>query len=172
MFLVRTARLDDAEDLKRLAALLNTTNLPNQVDEIQDILKQSCDSFSGLIHDVTKRLYLFVLEDLSFGRVIGSSQIIAQHGTWQLPHIYFQIESLCCRSESLKIEQEQKILRLGFNSEGMTELGGVILDPEYRCVPQRLGKALSLVRFAFIYKNQPLFKERLLAELLPPFDEE
>jgi len=160
--LIRKARMSDAGALHRLAVLLNSTNLPNELSGIEEILMHSCSGFEGL--------YLFVLEDTTTRKVIGSSQIIARHGTAELPHIFFQIENLKCHSESLKETVEHKLLRLGFDFEGYTEVGGLILDPEYRHVPQKLGRVLSLVRFWFIQKHPENFQKRLLAELLPPFD--
>lgn len=168
--MIRPARLSDTEALQRLAVLLNSTNLPDEPDGIEEILDHSCQSFAGKIKDPFERLYVFVLEDTLAKKVIGSSQIIAQHGTLELPHVYFQVENLTCHSKTLAQTFEQKILKLGFNSEGLTELGGLVLDPEYRHVPQKLGRALSLVRFWFIQQNKALFKENLLAEMLPPFD--
>jgi arginine N-succinyltransferase len=144
--------------------------LPNEPEGIGEILAHSCDSFEGKIKNPFERLYIFVLEDTRCQTVIGSSQVIAQHGTPDLPHVYFQVENLTCHSKTLGQTFEQKILKLGFNSEGLTELGGLVLDPAYRHVPQKLGRALSLVRFWFIQQNRTLFKEKLLAEMLPPFD--
>lgn len=168
--MIRRAQMGDIGGLHRLAVLLNSTNLPDEPSGIEEILLHSCLSFDQKIQNPLERLYLFVLEDRDTHQVIGSSQIIARHGTWELPHIYFQIENLKCHSETLNQTLEHKVLKLGFNSEGMTEIGGLILDPNYRHVPQRLGRALSLVRFWFIQQNKALFKEKLLAELLPPFD--
>ncbi len=168
--MIRQARLEDVKSLQRLAVLLNSTNLPDEPAGIEEILRQSCDSFGGKIQNPFERLYVFVLEDNQTKQVIGSSQIIAQHGTPDLPHIFFQIENLTCHSETLQQTFDQKILTLGFNSEGVTEVGGLVLDPAYRHVPQKLGRALSLVRFWFIQHNKKLFRETLLAELLPPFD--
>lgn len=168
--MIRPAKLSDTQGLQRLAVLLNSTNLPDEPEEIEEILTHSCDSFEGKIKNPFERLYVFVLEETKSQKVIGSSQIIAQHGTLDLPHVYFQIENLTCHSKTLGQTFEQKILKLGFNSEGLTEVGGLVLDPAYRHIPQKLGRALSLVRFRFIQQNKSLFKETLLAEMLPPFD--
>ena len=170
--MIRPARMNDASALHRLAVLLNSTNLPDEPGGIEEILLHSCQSFDAKIQNPLERLYLFILEDAAKQKVIGSSQIIAQHGNLELPHIYFQIEPIHCRSESLNQTLEHQILRLGFDSEGMTEIGGLILDPEYRHIPCKLGRALSLVRLWFIQQNRAHFKDRLLAELLPPFDEQ
>lgn len=170
--MIRNASLNDVQALHSLAKLLNSTNLPDAPLGIEEILLQSCDSFSGKIKNHWDRLYVFVLEDTQNKKVIGSSQIIARHGTQEHPHIYFQVEHVLYQSETLKEQFEHQILRLGFNTEGMTEVGGLILDPAYRLYPQKLGRALSLVRFRFIEQHQHLFMKHLLAELLPPFDSE
>ncbi len=160
--------MGDEEGLLRLARMLNTTNLPNEGQGIAEILRHSCASFEGKIENPEDRLYLFVLEDKSVGGIVGSSQIIARHGSSSLPHIYFQIETLRQHSESICETREHQILRLGFDTEGYTELGGLVLDPEYRHIPGKLGRWLSLVRLAFISEHRELFMPRLLAELLPP----
>ena len=41
-------------------------------------------------------------------------------------------------------------LRLRSTEDGPTEIGGLILDPAYRRHPEKCGKALSIVRFAYI----------------------
>src|SRR3546814_4797926 len=41
-------------------------------------------------------------------------------------------------------------------------------SPAYRGAPGRLGKQLSFVRFLFIGRHPTWFRDRVLAELLPP----
>ena len=38
-----------------------------------------------------QREYLFVLEEARTGAVIGTSMVIAQHGTYDAPHIYYEV---------------------------------------------------------------------------------
>jgi arginine N-succinyltransferase len=63
---------------------------------------------------------------------------------------------------------KHQVLRLGFNYDGPTEVGGLIVDPEFRKTSFGLGRQLSYVRFLFIKMHRALFRDRLLAELLPP----
>ena len=53
-----------------------------------------------------------------------------------------------------------------------TELGGLIVDRDYRRRPEKVGKTISLVRFMFIAANRGLFKEDLHCELAPPLTAE
>ena len=61
-------------------------------------------------------------------------------------------------------------LRLRSTVDGPTEVGGLILDPGYRAIRRKCGKALSIVRFAFISAHPERFERQLVAEMLSPFD--
>jgi arginine N-succinyltransferase len=166
---VRNAGLRDLPGVSRLAQMLNTMNLPNEIGALQEVIEKSEKSFQGEITNPFEREYVFVVEDLMSGLVIGSSQIISQHGTKEYPHIFYDVAEVEHYSKTVDKLFKHQVLRLGFNYDGPTEVGGLILDPEYRNSPERLGKQLSFIRFMFIGMYRSLFKERLLAELLPPF---
>ncbi len=166
---IRNAALRDLPGVGRLAQMLNTMNLPNETKALQAVLEKSEKSFKGEIGNPFEREYLFVLEDLISGLVIGTSQIISQHGTKDSPHIFYDVDEVEHYSKTVDKLFKHQVLRLGFNYDGPTEVGGLILDPEYRNSPEKLGKQLSFIRFMFIGMYRSLFKDRLLAELLPPF---
>jgi arginine N-succinyltransferase len=94
--------------------------------------------------------------------------IMAQHGTREAPHLYFEVIEDQRYSSTLDKHFRHLILRLGRDFDGPTEIGGLILDPALRGGPGRLGKQLSYVRFLFIAVHRRNFRKRLLAELLPP----
>src|SRR6478672_3094546 len=117
-----------------------------------------------------EREYLFVLEDLAQKRIIGTSMIYAQHGTKRAPHIFFRVENDERYSVTLDKYFVHQTLRIGYNYNGPTEIGGLILLPEYRRSTEALGKALSYVRFLFIRMHRELFRDHVLSELLPPLE--
>jgi arginine N-succinyltransferase len=55
--------------------------------------------------------------------------IIAQHGTYEAPHIYFQVTESEHYSASLDKHFRHKVLSIGYNYEGPTEIGGLVVDP-------------------------------------------
>jgi arginine N-succinyltransferase len=167
-FVLRDARPSDLPAVMRLAAILNTVNLPHDEDTLRELLDVSSRSFNQRIRKPLDREYLFVMEDIDTGTIIGTSQIIAQHGTREAPHIYFDVLEEERYSESIDRHFRHRVLRLGFNHEGPTEIGGLVLDPAHRRVPGKLGKQLSYVRFLFMAARRGHFRNRLLAELLPP----
>jgi arginine N-succinyltransferase len=168
MLLLRDVAKSDLAGLKRLAAVLNSVNLPNNEEVLEGLIDQSVKSFSGRITDPFEREYLFVLEDLRNDAIIGTSMIIAQHGTREAPHIYFQVTEAEHYSASLDKHFRHKVLSIGYNYDGPTEVGGLVVDPPYRSGPDKPGKQLSYVRFLFMAMHRPDFRERVLAELLPP----
>jgi arginine N-succinyltransferase len=167
--LIRQANTNDLEGVLRLAAIFNTVNLPNNEAVLADMLKCSEDSFSGQITKAANREYIFVMEDLEQEQIIGTSMAIAQHGHRDAPHIFFDVRPVQRYSETVDKLFKHKVLQLGFSYDGPTEIGGLVLDPKYRGKPGKLGKQLSFIRFLFMAMHRNIFKDRLLAELLPPF---
>ncbi len=168
MLVLRDVQKTDLPGLKRLAAVLNTVNLPNNEETLEAIIDKSVKSFSGKVKNPLEREYLFVLEDVRNSLLIGTSMIIAQHGTYEAPHIYYEVSEREAYSASLERHFRHKVLSIGYNYEGPTEIGGLVVDPPYRATPDKPGKQLSFVRFLFIAMHKRLFRPRVLAELLPP----
>ncbi len=169
MFRIRQSYRDDVEQVLAVAEHLDTVNLPADRGHIEKILDRSEKSFAGEV-PVTDREFLFVLENLAKKQIIGTSMIYAQHGTKRAPHIFFRVEQDERYSVTLDRHFIHQTLRIGYNYSGPTEIGGLILLPEYRRNPDGLGKALSYVRFLFIRMHRPLFRSQVLSELLPPLE--
>ena len=96
--------------------------------------------------------------------------IYAQHGTKRAPHIFFRVEADERYSVTLDKHMAHQTLRIGYNYSGPTEIGGLILLPEYRRNTDGLGKALSYVRFLFMRMHREMFRNQVLSELLPPLE--
>ncbi len=170
MFFLREVFPSDLAGLHAVAAHLNSVNLPDDAAVLEKLCDHSRRSFAGSI-DASKRQYMFVLVDRSEGeRIIGTSMIHAQHGTRRAPHIFFDVLSDERYSETLDKHVVHQILRIGYNYQGPTEIGGLVLLPEYRRHPQALGRWLSYVRFLFIALHRDCFRDEVLSELMPPLE--
>ena len=167
MMLLRDAQRSDLPGLKRLAAVLDTVNLPNQEGALERIIDTSIRSFSGKIRDPSAREYLFVLEEPRTGRLAGTSMILAQHGTREAPHVFLEVGQREHYSASIDRHVRHTILSIAYNYEGPTEIGGLVVDPALRG-QGKPGKQLSFVRFLFIAMHRKWFRDTVLAELLPP----
>ncbi len=169
MFLLREVFPDDLDGLHAVAAHLNTVNLPNDRSVLEKLIDHSRKSFAGQV-DVFKRQYMFALFDDK--RLIGTSMIHAQHGTRRAPHIFFDVMEDERYSETLDRHFVHQILRIGYNYNGPTEIGGLILLPEYRRHDQALGRWLSYVRFLYMALHRQWFRDEVLSELLPPLEKD
>ncbi|HTM21783.1 MAG TPA: arginine N-succinyltransferase [Kofleriaceae bacterium] len=169
--MIRQSFRADADQILAVARHLDTVNLPADAGRIARILELSEQSFAGTV-PVSEREYLFVLEDLDERRVIGTSMIHAQHGTRRAPHVYFAVGKDERYSESLDRYFVHRCLGIGYDYDGPTEIGGLILLPEYRGHTGGLGRLLSYTRFLFIAMHRTLFRDRVLSELLPPLEED
>lgn len=170
MFLLREVIPSDLEQLRELARRLNTLNLPNDSARLQKLIDVSRGSFGGVYREAKFRDYLFVMEDLEEDRLIGSCLIIAQHGTYERPAVYFNVHEEQKYSTTLDKHFLHQVLQLSFHYDGPTEIGGLILHPDYRGHPLKLGKLLSFVRFLYLGMHRDLFRDRIVAELLPPLN--
>lgn len=171
MFIIRNVETKDLDDLYNLSKLQNFINLPNDKDLLKEIIKESLSSFKTPSKDLYKNTYMFVIEDRDKKKVIGSSLIHAQHGTPESPHFYLKEDIEKRYSKTIKKEFVHKTLKLGFDINGPTEIGGLVMDPSYRGHKEKLGKQISFVRFFFMALNDKDFKETIHSELLPPFDQ-
>lgn len=164
MFLLREVHPQDLDALEELAGYLNTLNLPADREVLQKLIAHSRASFGGEL-PYAQREYVFGLID--DGELVGTCMIIGQHGTFERPAVYFNVLKEQKYSETLRKYFVHQVLQLSFNYDGATEIGGLILNPEYQGHPKKLGKLLSYVRFLFIGMNRDLFRDHIVAELLP-----
>jgi arginine N-succinyltransferase len=121
------------------------------------------------LEDRRRGAYLFVLEDTDAGRVIGTSSIIAKIGHPDVPYYWLAVTTEERRSADLDRRFVHTKLQLKSTTDGPTEIGGLILDPRYRGHSQECGKALSIVRFAYMAIHPEHFESSVVAEMLSPF---
>jgi arginine N-succinyltransferase len=168
VLLLRDVRRTDLARLKALARVLNSVNLPADDRALAGIVDRSVRSFAGRIADPLRRSYVFVLEDPRRGRVLGTSMVIAQHGTRQSPCTFLDVTERESYSSTLDRHFRHQVLSIGFHFDGPTEIGGLVVDPRSRGGPDLPGKQLSLVRFLYMAIFPDRFRETVLAELMPP----
>jgi arginine N-succinyltransferase len=177
MFVVREVRRDDLDAVTELAGFLekagysDSINLPNDRKILEKQIDISVRSFTDASLPKSEAVYMFVLEDIHQKLVLGTSLILGKHGTVDEPHTYLSVIQKKHVDKELKIEKAHTLLRFEYDTDGPSEIGGLILHPDYRGLPLSLGKHLSYARFMYIALNPDRFEKNIVAELLPVFNE-
>lgn len=170
MILLREVHEDDVDALEKLAQIPGFINLPNDKEALRELVHRSQSSFSDKISDKMEAKYVFVAEDLESQRVVATSMIAAQHGTPDSPHFYFEVSSEEKFSETINTGFIHGTLKLKFDTNGPSEIGGLVVDPQNRNSESHVGRQISFVRFLFLGMHRSKFKKKILAELLPPLN--
>ena len=173
MFLFRDVAPADLDDLEKTAAHLDSVNLPDDRAALAAIIERSRASFAGTL-PVADRCFVFVAVEAGTGgrdgEVVGTSMIFAQHGSRRAPHVFFDVLEEERYSETLDRHFAHRVLRIGYNYKGLTEVGGLVLRPELRRHPEQLGRQLAFVRFLYMARHRGLFRDEVLSELMPPLE--
>jgi arginine N-succinyltransferase len=167
---IRAAVTSDLDQLFGLARFLNTVNLPDDRAAIARILELSERSFRAEIADPREREFVFLLCDREQQRAIGTSMVIAQLGRPGEPYIYLDVDREERYSATLQKHFVHQVLSVRYVYDGPTEIGGLVVHPDYRNSPEKLGSLISFVRFLYIAQARSDFQDELLAELLPPLE--
>jgi arginine N-succinyltransferase len=170
MFIVRSVQLSDIDDLHDLSQLVTLINLPSDKYELEKKVINSVKSFKSPSKKLENNYYIFILMNTATNKIVGASMIHGKHGTPKEPHFYLKVGREHKLSTSLNTGFIHGTLKFGMETDGYTEIGGLILAPEYRGHPEKLGKLLSFARFHYIGQNSEHFTDYIHSELLPPFD--
>src|SRR5262249_9428343 len=127
-------------------------------------------SFTGQIQNPKLRQYVFVIIDRQKQQIVGTSMIIAQLSRREAPYIYFDVLDEEKYSATIDRHFHHTVLRIGYSYNGPTEIGGLVLMPEYRRAGGRPGTMISYVRFLYLAAHREDFQDEILAELLPPLE--
>ena len=169
-FLLRPAQARDIEDILELSKMLSFINLPAKRELLEEKVALSQNSFAHPCQNREQNSYLFILEDLSEKKVIGTSAICGKHGTDNAPHFFFRVYNQRKYSSTIKREFTHQMLAFGVETNGYSEIGGLMLHPHYRRNSSKLGKQMSFVRFLYMALNPLAFTDEIHTELMPPFD--
>ncbi len=170
MILLREIQDRDLDALEKLATIPGFINLSGDRDALREKILKSESSFNDSLSNKFDAKYIFVAEDLETRQVIGTSMVAAQHGTVESPHFYFEIGSEEKFSDTINTGFIHGTLKLKYDTNGPSEIGGLVMNPEFRNSEERIGRQISFVRFLFMGLNKSRFKKKVIAELLPPLN--
>jgi len=171
MLVIRPVTMDDLDALMELATLtgFGLTTLPKDRDFLTKRITKSLRSFRDMGDQPAGECYLFVLEDPSVHKVVGTCGIVSKVGGFE-PFYVYRIERAIYESAYLGIAKEIPLLHLVSEHNGPCEIGSLFLSPEYR--KDGNGRLLSLSRFLFMAQWPQCFDPMVIAEMRGVIDEQ
>ena len=129
----------EGHDLANLAGF-GLTTLPKDPQLLENRIQESRRSFERLTtssksaaNQSSERpggeIYLFVLEDLHTGKIVGTSAIVSKVGGFE-PFYAYKIETTVAESDVLNVKKEIRYLKLVTEHNGPCEVGSLFLNPE------------------------------------------
>jgi arginine N-succinyltransferase len=171
MLIIRPVRSGDLEELVRLAesAGIGLTTLPKDRRLLRQRITASEHALAMEVLRPGGEQYLFVLEDLTTGRLAGTCGFIAKVGGFE-PFYSYALQTTLHESKAYGIRKEVQVLHLVANHSGPTEIGTLFLASDYR--GGGTGRLLSLSRFLFMATFPGRFEAEVIAEMRGVLDAE
>lgn len=164
MFIIRPIEQKDLDGLMKL--LENSghglTTLPKDAEILKKRIRISERSFVQREDGPGGEDYLFVMEELFTGRLVGVCAIISKIGGFE-PYYFYRLEKTHHESKTIHVKNDISSLHFHFIHNGPAEICSLYLDPEFR--NSQNGRFLSLSRFLFIAENRKYFEDQVIAEM-------
>lgn len=165
MLALRPVQLSDLPQLQQLArdSLLGVTSLPDDTERLREKIFDSCASFEADVQRPGGENYFFVLQDLTSGRLVGCSEILASTGCNE-PFYSLRNRPFSSESRELNIQHGVPALSLCQDLQGQTLLRGFHIDAEW--VRTAESELLSRARLMFIAAHPQRFAESVITEIV------
>lgn len=169
--LFRSAHKNDLAAIHHLAESsgFGMTTLPKNIDLLKKRLAWSSTSFKKAVTSPRDEYYLFVLEDVETGKVVGTSAIESATGH-SAPFYSYKVSKRTRVCNSLNIRSDYEVLSLVNDNQGHSEICTLFLEPSYRRSSN--GLLLSRSRFLFIAQFSNRFAPIVIAEMRGISDDE
>ncbi len=164
MYFVRPVELEDLEQVHKLALKTGPgmTNFPKDISLLESKLRNSVNSFSINPTRPGAESYMFVLQSLENGQIVGTSEIHSKIGGFE-PFYSYVVEKTLHKSKELNFEKEFEVLKLTMEHNGPSEICTLFIDPDFR--GKGLGRLMSLSRFLFLADNRKRFEDVMIADM-------
>ncbi len=154
----------DLEGLVQLARSTGggLTTLPADQEFLESRIQDSMNAFNPRVRKPGGEYYLFGIEDLKTGQIVGTSGIGARVGGFE-PWYSYQIVQERFVHEPLGADKTMQLLQLKKEHRGPSEVCSLFLRSD--CRRGALGRLLSLSRFLFMAAFPERFTPTVIAEM-------
>ncbi len=164
MFIIRPIAGKDLDGLMKLLEKSGhgLTSLPKDPEVLKKRIRISERSFLHREDGPGGEDYLFVMEELFTGKIVGVCAIISKIGGFQ-PYYFYRLEKTHHESKSVNVKNDITSLHFHPIHNGPAEICSLYLHPEFR--NSQNGRFLSLSRFLFMAENRKYFEDQVIAEM-------
>lgn len=165
MLLMRPIKTSDLDSLMQLLASsgYGLTSLPKDPEVLLSRIEKSEFSFQQKNKNSPGgEIYLFVMEDIFRGEIVGVSGLISKIGGFE-PYFFYELKSCEHYSEQINVKHTVHSLHLHKTHSGPAEICSLFLSPQHRNAHN--GRLLSLSRFLFIAEHVNSFEKEIIAEM-------
>ncbi|MFT7633484.1 MAG: arginine N-succinyltransferase [Mariniblastus sp.] len=164
MLIVRRVQESDLDPLFELIqkSEFGLTTLKISKDELESRIEKSTFAFRKKSSKPSGEPYVFVMEDLNSGNIVGTCSIYSKIGGFE-PMYSYEIKESHHNSDELNVHKSIKVLHLREEHNGPSEIGSLFLSPDYWGSGH--GRLLSLSRFLFMAEFKERFEEEIVAEM-------
>lgn len=165
MFVIRPIREKDYPELLKIAEESGHgfTSLPINEELLRNKIARAESSFASEVSkELTEMGYLFVMEDVETGAIMGTSGVESAVGLTDAFY-HYHLGTVIHNSRELNVYNTAEILTLCNDYTGTTELCTLFLREPYRA--GYTGRVLSKFRFLFLAQNRERFANTVIAEM-------
>lgn len=171
MHIIRPITHSDFTALSEIAkeSGIGFTSLPVNEALLRKKIQKAEHAFTANVTQPGPESYLFVLEDVETGQVLGTTGIEAAVGL-EDPFYHYHLSKVVHASRELKVHNTVDLLTLCNDYTGVTEICTLFLRESAR--GGKNGRFLSKVRFLFMMEHRERFSEIIIAEMRGVSDEQ
>jgi len=164
MLIVRSVVAEDLDPLFELIqkSEYGLTTLKISKERLNERIEQAIFAFGQKKSRPNGQPYVFVMEDLASGGLVGTCAIYSKVGGYE-PFYSYEIKKSVHRSDELGVHKEIEVLHLMEEHNGPTEIGSLFLSPTYWGGGH--GRLLSMARFLFMADFPDRFEDEVIAEM-------
>jgi len=164
MLIVRRVHESDLDQLFELIqkSEYGLTTLKISKNELESRIEKSIFAFNQKSAKPNGQPYVFVMEDLKHGKIVGTCSIYSKIGGFE-PMYSYEIKQSHHNSDELNVHKTIDVLHLRSEHDGPTEIGSLFLSPDYWGSGH--GRLLSLSRFLFMAEFSERFEKEVVAEM-------
>jgi arginine N-succinyltransferase len=170
MLLARPVLISDHKELLALAheAGIGMTSLPEDAGVLEAKIRWAVASFAGSPETRGDESFLFVLEDTSARKLVGTVGIVAHVGL-KRPFYSYKLSTIVQASSEVGVYSMQRVLHMVNDYTGASEIGSLFLLPAYR--RDGIGSFMSRCRYLLMAEFPDLFSDIVISEIRGVQDE-